>query len=64
MRTIICVAFIGAIALCIGCLVRQVMDLPIVEISNSTASCVRVWTPAGEGSCDRIPERYELVFVQ
>lgn len=54
-----------------GCLVagaaygiKSVMDLPIVQISNSTASCVKVYTPDGTGSCDQLPERFEVVIVE
>lgn len=64
MDRIASVGVVLALAASVLFAVKSVLDLPIVEISNSTASCVRVWTPDGDGSCDRLPDRFEVVWVQ
>ena len=58
--------FVGVVLLlvAIACAVKAAMDLPLVEISNSTGKCVSVHTPNGPGDCAHLPEKYEKVAVR
>lgn len=44
--------------------VRYYLDLPTVYESYSTQECVKVETPDGPGSCERLPKKYHHVWVQ
>lgn len=37
---------------------------PVVYESYSTGECVRVLSPDPEDSCERLPDRYEHVWVE
>lgn len=41
--------------------IKNSLQLPTVEMSNSTGKCVRV---IGEGSCESLPVRYHHVWVK
>ena len=40
------------------------LDIPTVYQSNSTGECVKVVTKHGEGSCDMLPSRYDLIITE
>jgi len=42
--------------------VYKLADVPVIEVDAATHECVRV-VPARAGSCDQLPEKYEVVFV-
>lgn len=42
---------------------KEALDLPIVEISLSTGQCVRVIQSVAH-DCDNLPLKYEHVWVQ
>lgn len=56
------VALLGAAAV-IG-LVWMWASTPVVYESHSTGECVRVLSPDPEDSCERLPDRYEHVWVE
>jgi len=45
--------------------VARYIDLPVVEQSYTTKECVRVVMPNGsEGTCQALPSKYRLAWVQ
>jgi len=41
---------------------HKLADVPVIEVDAATHECVRV-VPDKAGSCDQLPEMYEVVFV-
>lgn len=40
------------------------INTPIVQISNSTGECVKVFSPHGEYDCDHLPTGAETEYVK
>lgn len=39
------------------------LRIPTVQVSNTTHKCVKV-VPASAGTCDKLPAKYERVWVK
>lgn len=54
----------GLIALLVFLAIKLWADTPIVYKSWKTQQCVRVVDPAEEHTCDNLPDKYELEWVE
>jgi len=54
----------GLIALLVFLAIKLWADTPIVYKSWKTQQCVRVVDPAEEHTCDNLPDKYELKWVE
>lgn len=52
---VIVIAFFG---------VKRALDTPIVYKSASTNECVKVDSPKGDVTCEKLPDTYDLVWVR
>ena len=61
-------AILGALLLAVTMLLvwagQAWLDMPMVYQSNSTGECVKVVTKQGDGSCDNLPSRYDLIITE
>lgn len=63
MRWLEEVAIVAVVAVGVAALGWYATSTPQVQVSTSSRQCVRV-LPVSAGTCEHLPEKYELVWVR
>jgi hypothetical protein len=63
MRNLVSVVLFVALTAIVFLTACWALDLPVVSV-DFEGNCVKVETKEGLGSCDSLPEKYDLVYVR